>query len=186
MNMSKIDYDIRPTPMPDWLSADTSQSLPAYPTTPEDRLLQQTIYLSLFETSLDAICEGIDLQQFINRDPRGINYGKFVRWILKDPERKSRYYEAQAIMAEILMSRASLASMGELNENGIPNEVPRDTLIVNTAKWMMGVYNRQRFGDIKQVDINSTTTVNVRSLLEVREAKLAQLTSIKGEIIDVE
>ena len=182
--MSKLEYDITPTPMPDWLSADTSQSIPSYPTTPEDRLLQETIYQSLFETSLDAICEGIDLQQFINRDPRNINYGKFVRWILKDPERKVRYYEAQAIMAEILMSRASQASLGIINENGVPNEVPRDTLIVNTAKWMMGVYNRQRFGETKQIDINNTTTVNVRSLLEVREQKLQQITS--GVVIDAE
>lgn len=186
MSMSKLDYDITPIPMPDWLSADTSQSIPAYPTTPQDRLLQETIYLSLFETTLDAICEGDNIQRMIQTDPRGINYGRFIAWVLRNPERKQRYYEAQAIMAEILMSRASQASLGNTNENGIPNEVPRDTLIVNTAKWMMGVYNRQRFGEIKQLDINSTTTVNVRSLLEVREQRLAQLTSIQGDIIDAE
>lgn len=186
--MVKRDYDFIPSvPLPDWLSDNPTSALPKYPTLKEDQLLKETVYLSMFETTLELISEGQFIEQIVKSDPRGINCGQFIRWILRDPERKQRYYEAQEDAAEILMGKATMAALG-LTE-GVPNEVERDKLIVSTVKWQMGIYNRKRFGDIKQVDINANTNINVRGLLDSREQRLTQITTgvtLEGEIIDAE
>jgi hypothetical protein len=176
--MRQLDYDITPSPMPDWLSADTDMTLPKYPTTAEQRILVETTYTNLFEQFLEMIAEGHSARRFITSDPRGITYGRFIRWVMSDTERKRRYEETQAISAESVMEDIT-DIVG--HDSDSTNDVTRDALIINTLKWKMQVYNRKRYGDIKQLDVNSTSTINIKAVLENREQKLRV---IEGTVID--
>ena len=45
---------------------------------------------------------GTPLQTIVQNDPRGIQLGRFLFWINRDPERRQRYEEACEIAAEAM------------------------------------------------------------------------------------
>ena len=61
-----------------------------------------------------------------------------------------RYYEAQAIGAEVIAQQ--ILEIADAQDS--MEDVNRSTLKINTRKWLLGVWNRKRFGDIKQIEQN--------------------------------
>ena len=178
-------YDhIEAQPLPEWMSADPSCSIPKYPTTPEDRQLQETVFTSLLELVLDEVIEGRSAKTFVERDPRGIKFGRFMSWVMRNDERKQRYEEAQEIGSAVVVEEMKdIADGSDAASNGMPEDIQRSTLRVNVRKWIAQVHNRKRYGDIKQLDVTTTNNVNLRVLLDKREEKLRL---IEGTVIEHE
>jgi hypothetical protein len=148
-------------------------SLPQYPINREQILLQETIFASIFEVVLDKVVEGESIRRFIENDPREISMGRFMTWVMRDPHRKRRYEEAQEVGTIVMAEDIKEIAKGE----GSLEDVARSSLRVSTMKWTMQTHNRKKYGDIKQVDINSTSTIDIRAKLEQREERIRAITS---------
>lgn len=111
----------------------------------------------MFEHFLDQVSAGISLKDALMLDIRDPNYAQFLRWVLKDPERKARYYEAQAISAEVVCDEMISVARGEGDDL---RDVARDKLIVDTLKYTLGVRDRKRYGDTKQVEVTGAISVS--------------------------
>lgn len=117
-----------------------------YPATRSELTYQELQYENLFESALDQIMEGVTLTAVIRNDPRGIDYGKFQAWIRKDKDRKRRYYEAKEIGSEKVEDE--LIDISDATDNPM-EDVARSTLRIATRKWLLGVWDKRRYGDEK-------------------------------------
>lgn len=136
--------DIEPVlPVPDWMLTPTRQ------TPKEVKELELQVYESLFEHTLDRVAEGMNLKTILNQDSRGIQMGRFVRWIMKDEQRRTRYYAAQQTGAELIFEEMlDIADGGDSLE-----DVQRSKLRIDTRKWVLGIHDRKRFGE-KSAEVN--------------------------------
>lgn len=164
--------------LPEWLSVETSIAPVA--TIPANqkitlRELEQTTYGNLFEHALVEIEQGQPLSAIIEKDNRDINYGAFMRWIHKDPIRRARYYESQEIGAEFVAG--DMLKIADA-ENSL-EDVQRSTLRINTRKYLLGVWNRRRFGEIKQLEHTGAISIT-QALVDAR----ARIFDGQAEVID--
>jgi hypothetical protein len=147
-----------PEEMPDWLtpvsvSHDSHNSSSIEPVTRKQ--LEHTTFENMFEWVLVKIAEGIPLKEILRTDFRQPEYEKFLRWMHTDETRRARYYEAQEIGAEIIASE--MLAIADADDS--LEDVQRSTLRINTRKWVLGVWNRKRFGDVKQIEQNVTIDI---------------------------
>lgn len=113
---------------------------------------EQAMYPALFERALAHIAEGNPLTATIEQYPMPVEAHKLLAWIHKDPERQRRYYEAQAVGAEVVATQ--MIDIADASDN--IEDVQRSTLRINTRKWLLGVWNRKRFGETRQIEQNVT------------------------------
>lgn len=139
--------------LPTWLDNPTTSDtqfrtsgnpLGQYPATRAELDYRELQYENFFEAALDRIMEGATLSTLVKNDPRGIDYGKFQSWIRKDKERKKRYYEAKEIGSERVEDE--LIDISDAADNPM-EDVARSTLRINTRKWLLGVWDKRRYGD---------------------------------------
>jgi hypothetical protein len=164
------------TQIPQWLApVETRGRLVQAPQPPvqlpaqlDTRTHLDLTYEAMFETTLDYVQMGRPLSHIVRDDPRDINYAHYLNWIHKDPIRKQRYYTAQEIGAESVADE--LMHIADATDS--LEDVARSTLRINTRKWLLGVWNRKRFGETKQLEVNNTTTINIRDELANREKQL--------------
>lgn len=158
------------TDLPDWMqptaaqstpltsSAPLVQTAPSAPSAPSKitlRELELITYGNAFESALEKISKGQSLSSIINEDQRTLDYGAFLRWIHKDPIRKNRYYEAQEIGAEIVAGEMLQIADAE---NSL-EDVQRSTLRISTRKYLLGVWNKRRFGEVKQIEHSGAISI---------------------------
>lgn len=173
--------------LPQWLASntnaklDTSTDLVVSNTNRKERLeIERTRFEALFDTAVELIAGGSDVKALFEGDHRGLDFARFVSWVRRDPGRYERWKEAQRTAAEILFVRLPAMADGTVGTaDGIPEDIQRSTLKVTTARWMMGVMNRERFGDVKQVEMN--TTIRLHSALQ--QARERVLTGVVIEDI---
>ena len=159
------------TPLPQWLAPledkDTSSPKSHADLIAEGKRARQHLDLlafeSIFERALDNISAGQPLSVTLERDHRDIDYQRFLSWIHRDQARQARYYEAQAVGAEIVADQMIEIADGDDSIE----DVARSTLRINTRKWLLGVWNRKRFGDTKQQEVN----VNINMADAMRDAQ---------------
>lgn len=132
------------------------------------RDLELMAYESIFERALDDISAGQPLTYTLECDHRDIEYHRFLAWIQKDENRKARYYEAQSVGAEVVA--AQMLSIADADDS--MEDVARSTLRINTRKWLLGVWNRKRYGEIKQQDLN--INVNLSDAMAQAEARVEE------------
>lgn len=163
--------------IPSWLMVDQADQLLArHPKVLKE--LTDQIYEIAFEQALVKLVSGRTLDSIIGEYHTPIEIDRFRSWIYKDPIRKQRYNNAMEIGTEALEDEILRIADGT---TGDPEDVQRSTLKIGTRKWLMGVRNRRKYGDVKQLDVNNTTTVNIKNLLEQREAQLMNV--IDGEVL---
>lgn len=158
--------------LPEWLASNTKSridgatDLVVSTANRKDRTeLQRAQFEAIFETALDRIAGGTDVKEIFEHDHRGLDFARFVAWVRNNPDRYERWKEAQRTAAEILFVRLPSMADGTTGaQDGIPEDVQRSTLKVTTARWMMGVMHRERFGEVKQVEMN--TTIRLHSALQ--------------------
>lgn len=160
-------------PLPAWMMP------PGVATRQEFRDLQRAnervMFEAIFDRMMDLIASGQPLAAALERDPREPDYAKFLAWVMRDEARRERYYEAQAVGAEVVAQQMlTIADAADTVE-----DVQRSTLRIGTRKWLLGVWNRKRFGDVKQIDQHVTIDM-VGAMQEARER------AERGRVIDVQ
>ena len=165
--------------LPSWLSC--PDPTPAHPR--PSKAAKELLYLEyeqIFERVIEDIYRGRSLQSVINDDHRLISYEDFLRWIKRDSERHERFKEAQEMRTEFLAGEIiEIADGVEAIDAASADTVNRDKLRIDTRKWLMGAHNRKRYGESKQIELN--TTVSARDAMEAANARVAAM----AEVIDV-
>lgn len=161
MDDTTIDTVTPPCLLPEWLTAypPSAPLFPKYPTTKEQREIQELTFTGLFETALDYVIEGKSLRQLIEGDPRKITLGRFMSWVRKDTERMKRYEEAQLIGTEVIAD--DLRSISDGTDNNM-EDVARSTLRINTRKFLMQSHHKDRYGEKKNDNATSIQVVVCR------------------------
>jgi hypothetical protein len=160
-----------PQTLPSWLVPDRS-TLPAV-----KRENLHTTYEAAFEGMLDKMTtSNISFHEAVRDDFRGLNPTHYLAWVLRDEGRKNRYYEALAITAEgVAADMLRIADASDSFE-----DVARSTLKISTRKWLLGVWNRKRFGETRQVEQN--ITIDISQAMADANARVAHS---RGDVIDV-
>ena len=160
--------------LPDWLSSEPVIYKPSAENRKLARQLTQVELAALFEPAMDKLASGIPIARIVREHPANIDSAEFLRWIHKDPTRKARYYEAQEIGAEIVASEIIAISDGE----NTMEDVQRSKLRIDARKFLIGVWNRKRFGEVKQVEM--TGSISITSALEQARARI-----IEAEVVEL-
>ena len=162
--------------LPNWLSAPPVPTEPSQ--TPKKELLEKQFEI-FFETILDKISRGINLKEILRDDQRDFDYTQLLRWIHKDPMRKSRYYEAQEIGSEMIA--AEILEIADAVDN--MEDVQRSKLRIDSRQFLIKTWNRKRYGDVKTLEVNQN--ISITAALEQAQARLVNGITIDHEDIDV-
>jgi len=139
-----------------------SSPLPKWLIGKDDRFVRNDVkelivmqYEIILDTVLDKLSCGETLGNILKDDVREFDRARFLRWILKDPIRKEKYYEALELGCEIIASK--LPGIAEGSDSF--EDVQRSTLKINTLKYLLGVWNKKRFGEIKQIEHSGAISI---------------------------
>lgn len=163
--------------MPDWLvTPDTD--LPDLPknrqATPTNREIMYMQFEYMFDHVLEQLAGGKTIKQTLDRDPRGYESAAYIDWIKKDPMRTSRYENAQLLFAEQL--GAEIIEISDAEDSA--EDVQRSKLRIDSRKWLMGVYNKRRYGDTKTIELGGS--ISITDALAQAKARV-----LEAEVIDV-
>lgn len=155
------------TTLPAWLApADPAPRVSATDLARLKRENEEQFYPACFERALAHIAEGNPLTAALEQYPIAITPQRLLAWIHRDPTRQARYYDAQAVGAEVVASQMiEIADASDAAE-----DVQRSTLRINTRKWLLGVWNRKRYGDIKQIEQN--VTIDIGEAMAAAQARV--------------
>ena len=124
----------------------TRGQLENYPSTANELLLQETVYEALFETLLERLLDGEYLEDIVASDPRGISQGRLMKWIMKAPGRKKRYFETRSYFAETMVSQTIKIIDGKDDPT---EELRRSEARVRARQWAASKWSPDRYGDKK-------------------------------------
>ena len=155
--------------------------LPSWMTQPpatSKKELRETQFSVFFETILDKISRGINLKEILRDDQRDFDYTQLLRWIHKDPMRKSRYYEAQEIGSEMIAAEILEIADGQ---DGL-EDVQRSKLRIDSRQFLIKTWNRKRYGDVKTLEVNQN--ISITAALEQANARLVNGITIDHEDVE--
>lgn len=155
--------------IPEWLfqRVDTRT---ARPLSPLERDLLYATFEHIFEYVLEMLSGGEPLDEILGSDPRNINKGRFIAWVLDDPERKALYDRALKVSAEIEFGR--IPAMADASDT--LEDVARTNVKINALKYRLGVLNRERFGDIKRIE--QDVNINIADAMQRAEQRVIDVT----------
>lgn len=126
--------------------------------------LNAMMYEAMFPALLDGISMGRPLKKCLGEDIRDCDKAAFLRWVFSDSSRKARYYEAQEIAAEMLSSDILQIADGESQtEGGFEEDTQRSKVKIETRRYLMGIYNKKRFQETKQIELKED--INIKDAL---------------------
>ncbi len=174
--------DLSTSDLPSWLSSKPTAEeqaddaflkvrLQRHPRTREQLELEETVFSVFFERFLEAVAVNEKPKELINNDPRNIDPARFMRWIKKDAERTSRFVEAQEIASEFLVYDCDNIAEGL----DTLEDIERSKLRLKQNEFKIKSWNKKRYGDTKQLDINMNASIDIHALLEQRDAQLLTL-----------
>ena len=158
--------------LPQWLS------VPDPKTPSQSKVMRELVhsqYDSIFERVIEQIYRGRSLASLLQDDPREINYEDFLRWIKRDPMRHERFKEAQESRTEFIAGE--ILEIADAEDS--IEDVQRSKLKIDTRKWLMGAWNKKRYGEVKQVEVAGSISIT-------EALQQAQMRVIEAEVIDVE
>jgi len=157
--------------LPQWLSVPDPKP-PAL--SPEAKALLQTQYEQMFERVIEQVYRGRSLRSLLEEDHRFISYEDFLRWIKRDPMRHERFKEAQESRTEFIAGEIlEIADAEDTVE-----DVQRSKLKIDTRKWLMGAWNKKRYGEVKQVEVAGSISIT-------EALQQAQMRIVEAEVVDV-
>jgi hypothetical protein len=143
---------------------------------PSSLALRQTTYANLFESALERIMGGTSINTIVANDPRGIQLGRFLYWINKDPTRRQRYEEACEVAAEVMAHElTSIADAMDPNANPLMEDVQRSALRIKSRTYLMEKWSARRYGDTRRVQIDQTTLTANLTAEDLSKMSLAEL-----------
>jgi hypothetical protein len=138
-----------------------------------------TTYGSLFETVLERVMGGTPIHTIVASDPRGIQLGRFLYWINRDPHRKARYEEACFIAAEAMAHELNVIADGLPPAGETPalfmEDSQRSSLRLKSRMYLMEKWSPQRYGDSKRIQIDSTSISAAITAEDLRSMSLDDL-----------
>jgi hypothetical protein len=142
---------------------------PTHAQSSEVLALEMQTFEIAFESALEQIASGTTLAIFCANYIGPMNAplaaGRFRAWMFRDGKRKQAYLAAKALGAEAIEDELLRISDGiRADGSAMPDDVNRNTLQINTRKWLLQVWNRRRYGDVKHIEQNTTTRVDVSNL----------------------
>ena len=132
--------DIEPTLLPDWLAA----PVPALTHEQAIEQLKLVQYPIIFEKVLENIAAGRSLRNILACDLREFEYGDFMRWIKKDPDRHLRYKDAKELRTETWAGE--IIDIADAENNPL-EDVNRSKLRIDSRKYLMAADNQRVYGD---------------------------------------
>ena len=163
-------------PLPDWMvdPAARPADLPAL-----RRANRLAMYEAMFEGVMEKLEEGQPIDTTLGEDHRTPSVARFMAWVLKDEKRKQRYDEAMVVAAEMVSHQ--LIRLADASDS--IEDVARSKERISTRWKLLGVWNRKRFGEIKQID--ATVTVDLVGAMEAARER-ARLGRSDASVIDVQ
>ncbi|MGD2119219.1 MAG: hypothetical protein PVG66_12720 [Chromatiales bacterium] len=149
-----------PANLPAWL-------LPRQPEFPQD-ILDGLLHYARSGKTLTVFCE----------DHR-IETGTLRQWLHADEYRKARYYDAKAIGAEKIEDE--ILDIADGSYPGLPQDVQRDALRMKARQYLLGVWNRDRYGEKRQIDVG--VTVDISRAMREGAARVERSRLINGEVV---
>ena len=118
-----------------------------------------------FETVLERLAGGTTFDVACREYHEPISQARFRAWIFATEKRRNAYNMAKAIGAEAVEDEMIRIADG-IGPDGQPSQsdVGRSKLQVDTRKWLLQVWNRKRYGDVKQIEQHTTTTIDQRTV----------------------
>ena len=145
------------------------------------RAIEHLTFESLFDDVLDKVREGgMLVNQMFDNDPRAPSYARFISWVYRDENRRARYDEAQLAGAEVIKQQMLMIA----DADDSLEDVNRSTLRINTRKWMLGVMDKKRFGDTKQID--QTVTINLSDAMRDAQERLDRARTVDVPVRRIE
>lgn len=141
--------------------------------------IQETQFIVMFDRALEQLVIGQPLSRTVEMDPRHPDYAKFLRWIHSDPDRKRQYEEAKMIGAEFVED--DLLRIADADES--VEDVARSTLRINTRKWLLGVWNKKKYGETRQAEQN--ITINLVDAMREAQERVDRSRTIEGSPLRV-
>lgn len=122
---------------------------------------------------ISEMAKGKSLAQILDTEGREIDYNDFYRWLKKDPQRMELFKEAQELRTEFYAGEIIQIADGDEIE-----DVHRSRLRIETRRWLMGMHNKKRYGEIKTIEMN--TTISITDALAQAQQRL-----IEAEVVEL-
>ena len=175
---------------PAWLSPPPrSVAAPGNDRSKAVRDLEVQTWTIAFETILERMSEGVPFDTICKEYPTPpavapLSPARVRAWIFSNERRRNAYNTAKAIGAEAVEDDLLRIADG-LRPDGSASldDVPRSQLRIQTRKWLLQVWNRDRYGDVKKVEQTTTTRLDASTVPtdELRSRLLRSLGVIGGE-----
>ena len=161
------------TSIPAWLQAlePTDPSPPPKPISAlELALLRKQDMLDTFEKifdpAMEALADGTSIVKFLQSDHRSISAGRFMRWIMDDPQRYRAYLRSHEVAMELISN--DLIPIADGKDDPM-EDVARSKLRVDARKLMMGFNAKDRFTTTTKVDVTGHQSISLVGLMKDRE-----------------
>ena len=187
------------TDIPDWLQGQSPRRpvarTPSTSLTPEQRNLEIQTFKIAFEFALLSMADGTPFEVFCRtfsshlpdhlQPTLGLPPGRFRAWIFRDERRRNAYYAAKALAAEAVEDELIRIADG-VGPDGEPllEDNQRSALKIETRKWLLKIWNRRRYGDVKQIEQHLTSNADM-SQLSTQELHRRILESLGMDAIEV-
>jgi len=174
---------------PDWLA-------PPQPVVKNDRSkavrdLEVQTWTIAFETILERMSEGVPFDTICKEYPTPpsvtpLSPARVRAWIFSNERRRNAYMAAKAIGAEAVEDDLLRIADGMRPDGSASlDDVPRSQLRIQTRKWLLQVWNRDRYGDVKKVEQTTTTKIDA-SNVPTEELRSRLLRSLGVDVGDIE
>ena len=159
------------TSIPAWLQALEPTDPPLKPPSQlELALLRKQDMLDTFEKifdpAMEALADGTSIVKFLQSDHRSISAGRFMRWIMDDPQRYRAYLRSHEVAMELISN--DLIPIADGKDDPM-EDVARSKLRVDARKLMMGFNAKDRFTTTTKVDVTGHQSISLVGLMKDRE-----------------
>lgn len=175
--------------VPPWLQALTPEPDPSPPLKPPSQLELALLrkqdmldtFEKIFDPAMEALADGTSIVKFLQSDHRSLSAGRFMRWIMDDPQRYRAYLRSHEVAMELISN--DLIPIADGKDDPM-EDVARSKLRVDARKLMMGFNAKDRFTTTTKVDV--AANISITTALQTARSRLETLTDLTAEdVIDV-